>query len=453
MPSGGFTESVVEEAALEWFRELGYTVLHGPDIAPESATPERAAYTDVILATRLTDALVRLNPDASLEAREEAFRRVSQLGSPSLVLANREFHKLLLDGVAVEVLRDGEQRGELLRLMDLDDPAANDWLAVNQFTVVGETERRPDIVIFVNGLPLAVIELKNMADPKATIDGAFRQLQTYQAQIPRLFHFNELLVISDGGQTEIGCITTPRERFAAWKTIDGEELLPSAELSVAIRGVFEHRRFLDLIGSFVVFEDDGKTVVKKVAQYHQFHAVQKALATALRATREGGDGKGGVLWHTQGSGKSLTMLFFAGKLIAHPAMANPTIVMLTDRTDLDNQLFDTFAKGRAVLRQKPVQAESRAHLRQLLRRNAGGVIFTTIQKFLADRGTEDEHPVLSDRRNAIPRLGSSARVDLCSPSHSSMARRKSRPGAAFTILIGSHLRSAKNSHPPKQLSS
>jgi len=397
----GFAESVVEGAALEWLREIGYRVLHGPEIAPESATPERATYQEVILATQLSDALLRLNPSASLDARKEAFRRVNQLDSPSLVLANRAFHELLVDGVEVEVLQNGEPRGELLRLVDFDEPANNDWLAVNQFTVVGETERRPDIVIFVNGLPLAVVELKNMADPRATIDGAFRQLQTYQAQIPRLFHFNELLVISDGGQTEIGCITTPRERFAAWKTIDGEDLLPNAELSVAIRGVFDHRRVLDLIRSFIVFEDDGKSIAKKVAQYHQFHAVQKALATALRATGERGDGKGGVLWHTQGSGKSLTMLFFAGKLIAHPAMANPTIVMLTDRIDLDNQLFGTFSRGAGLLRQKPVQAETRAQLRELLAVNAGGVVFTTIQKFLTDREMEEEHPLLSDRRNII----------------------------------------------------
>jgi len=397
----GFTESVVEEAALEWFRGIGYNVLHGPDIAPESATSERATYADVVLATRLSDAILRLNPDASLDARDEAFRRVSQLSSPSLVLANREFHGLLVSGVAVDVLHDGESRGELLGLIDFDDPANNDWLAVNQFTVVGETERRPDIVIFVNGLPLAVVELKNMADPRATIDTAWNQLQTYQAQIPRLFHYNALLVISDGGQTEIGCVTTPRERFAAWKTIEGDALLPSAELSVAIRGVFDQRRLLDLIQSFIVFEDDGTSIAKKVAQYHQFHAVQKAIATALRATGERGDRKGGVLWHTQGSGKSLTMLFFAGKLIAHPALTNPTIVMLTDRIDLDNQLFGTFSRGKSLLRQEPAQAETRAQLRELLAVTTGGVVFTTIQKFLTDRETEEEHPLLSDRRNII----------------------------------------------------
>ena len=400
MSAEAFTESTVEEAALAWLAELGWTVAHGPDIAPDSANPERTDYREVILTGRLRDALASLNPVASADALAEAFRQVNLPGSPDLIQTNRAFHKLLVDGISVDVLRDGEARGEHVRLIDFANPANNDWLAVNQFTIVGETERRPDVVLFVNGLPLAVIEFKNMADPRATIDKAYKQLQTYQAQIPRLFHFNELLVISDGAMTEVGCLTTPRERFAAWKTIDGDELLPSAPLDVAIKGVFDHRRFLDLIRSFIVFEDDGKTISKKVAQYHQFHAVRKALATAVDAAASDGDGKGGVLWHTQGSGKSLTMLFFAGKLIAHPAMATPTIVMLTDRTDLDDQLFRTFAAGEELLRQKPVRAGSRDHLRQLLQVNAGGVIFTTIQKFFPPEGVED-HPLLSDRRNII----------------------------------------------------
>jgi type I restriction enzyme R subunit len=395
-----FTESVVEEAALEWFREIGWDVRFGPDIAVDGDAPERSDYRDVTLSGRLTEAVDRLNQGASVVGREEALRRVEQVGSPLVVQANRAFHGMLVNGVEVEVLVEGERRGELVRLVDWEVPGNNDWLAVNQFTVVGETERRPDIVLFVNGLPLGVIELKNMADVGATIDQAFNQLQTYQAQIPRLFHFNEVLVISDGAKTEIGCLTTPRERFAAWKTVEGDEFLPNATLETAIKGVFEHRRFLDLIRSFVVFEDDGKVLSKKVAQYHQFHAVRKALATALRASGTEGDGKGGVLWHTQGSGKSLTMLFFAGKLIGHPAMANPTIVMLTDRNDLDDQLFGTFARGQHLLRQVPVQAESRPHLRELLRVNAGGVVFTTIQKFFP-RDDEEDYPLLSERRNII----------------------------------------------------
>lgn len=401
MTAVGFTESVVELAALQWFGEIGYTVLHGPDISPGGPFPERDTYQEVVLRDRLEAALARINPAASPDAIEDALLQVGQVGQPSLILTNRAFHTMLVDGVAAEVIRNGESRGELVRLVDFDHPDNNEFLAVNQLTVVGETERRPDIVIFINGLPLAVIELKNIADQKATIDHAYRQLQTYQAQISQLFHYNELLLVSDGDSTEAGCVTTPRERFAAWKTVDGDEMLPSATLEVAIRGIFTKRRLLDLIHSFIVFEDDGGgSIQKKVAQYHQFHAVRKALTTSLRAAGTDGDGKGGVLWHTQGSGKSLTMLFFAGKLIAHPAMANPTIVMITDRTDLDSQLFGVFADGRHLLRQNPVQAVSRQHLQQLLNVNAGGVIFTTIQKFSPEDG-QDEFPLLSDRRNIV----------------------------------------------------
>ncbi len=344
-------------------------------------------------------------PEAAIE---EAVRRVEQVGQPSLVLTNRDFHAMLVNGIDVEVMTPDGLRGERVVLVEFDHADANEFLAVNQVTVKGTHTRRPDIVVFVNGLPLAVIELKNMASATATIEQAYKQLQTYKEQIPRLFYTNELLVISDGALTEIGTITSGRERFATWKTIDGEAIDHKGSLETAIRGIFTPHRFLDLIRSFVVFENDGRTVVKKVAQYHQFHAVQKAVVTALQATGANGntpggatgDGKGGVLWHTQGSGKSLTMLFFAGKLIRQPALTNPTIVMITDRTDLDGQLFGTFAKGADLLRQKPVQATSRAHLRQLLAVETGGVIFTTIQKFLNEDG-EEQFPKLSDRRNII----------------------------------------------------
>src|SRR5215216_1115530 len=305
-------------------------------------------------------------------SRSTMTRRITHVGLPSLLLANREFHKLFVEGTAVDVIRDGVPRAERIRFVDFDDPANNDWAAVNQFTIEGQTERRPDIVLFVNGLPLAVIELKNMADEQATIETAYNQLVTYQAQIPQFFTYNEVLVISDGGMTEIGAVGAGKEHFTAWKTIDGDTVSPAATLEVATKGVFEHRRFLDLVRSFVVFEDDGGKVVKKIARYHQFHAVRKALDTAVRASAPSGDRKGGVLWHTQGSGKSLTMLFFAGKLIRHPAMANPTIVMLTDRTALDDQLHDdTFVKGSQLLGQHPEQADDRKHLRQLLRRGQG----------------------------------------------------------------------------------
>ncbi len=438
MTAVGFTESVVELAALEWFKELSYGVAHGPDIGPDGMFPERERYQEVVLNGRLRDALNRINPDASPDAIEDALLKVTTVGQPSLVQTNRAFHRMLVDGVEAEVLVDGELRGERVRLVDFDDPANNEFLALNQYTVVGETERRPDIVVFVNGIPLAVIELKNMGDEDADIEQAYRQLQTYQAQIPQLFHYNELLVISDGNETEIGCVTTPRERFAAWKTVDGDELLPTATLETAIRGVFEPRRFLDLIRHFIVFEDDGSTVVKKVAQYHQYHAVQKALRTALTASGTDGDGKGGVLWHTQGSGKSLTMLFFAGKLIAHPAMRNPTIVMITDRTDLDSQLFGVFARGRHLLRQKPVQAESRAHLRELLTRNAGGVIFSTIQMFLP-RDDEEDFPLLSNRRNIVVMADEAHRTQY---GFDARLRTAGRQKGSFAEGFAHHMRSA-----------
>jgi type I restriction enzyme R subunit len=396
-----FSESLVEEAALEWFSGLGYQVLPGPQIAHDGKNPERTSYRDVLLAERLKRAIVKLNPLAPSEAWEEAFRIVNLPGEASLVRANRAFHKLLVDGVAVETMQNGEPRGELIRLIDFDDPANNDWLAVNQFTVVeGQHDRRPDIVLFVNGIPLAVIELKNLGDAKATITHAWNQLQTYQLHIPSLFRSNALLVTSDGRDSRLGCITTPLERFAAWKTIDGDTVVPSPDLSTLIKGVFEHSRFLDLIRSFIVFEDDGAEIIKKVAQYHQFHAVRKALSTSVRAASKNGDGKGGVLWHTQGSGKSLTMLFFAGKLVRDPRMANPTILMLTDRLDLDDQLFGTFSMGTEILRQAPEQAENRERVRELLNVNAGGVVFSTIQKFFPEKG-EERFPVLSDRRNII----------------------------------------------------
>ena len=400
MPAVDFTESIVELAALEWFGELGYTIGHGPDLEPGGLIEARATLQEVILRPRLLDALRRINPGVPEDAIEEAVRRIERVGQPSLVLTNREFHAMLVNGIDVEVMTPDGLRGERVVLVDFDHPDANEFLAVNQVTVKGTHTRRPDIVVFVNGLPLAVIELKNMASPTATIEQAYKQLQTYKQQIPRLFHTNELLVISDGALTEIGTITSGRERFATWKTIDGEVLDHKGSLETAIKGIFEPHRFLDLIRHFVVFEDDGKRVVKKVAQYHQFHAVQKAVATALQATGANGDGKGGVLWHTQGSGKSLTMLFFAGKLIRQPALTNPTIVMITDRTDLDGQLFGTFSKGADLLRQEPVQATSRAHLRQLLAVDTGGVVFTTIQKFLNEDG-EEQFPQLSDRRNVI----------------------------------------------------
>lgn len=398
------TESEVESAALSWLASLGYTSIFGPDIAPEEPAAERESFLEVILSRRLHDALRRLNPSIPADALEEAFRKVTRPESPSLLANNRAFHRLLIDGVPVEYQRkDGSIAGDHALLVDFENPENNEFLAVNQFTVVeGQQNRRPDIVIFVNGLPLAVIELKNPADEDATIQTAFQQLQTYKNDIPALFNYNEMLVISDGLEARAGTLTSDWARFMPWRTIDGEDIAPKGrpELDVLIKGVFEKNRFLDLIKHFIVFEADGEHISKKMAAYHQYHAVNKAVECTVNATSPEGDRKAGVIWHTQGSGKSLSMAFYAGKIIVHPAMENPTLVVLTDRNDLDDQLFDTFAACQDLLRQAPVQAEDRKHLQDLLQVASGGVIFTTIQKF-SPEGDMAKYPLLSDRRNIV----------------------------------------------------
>jgi len=449
----GVTESVVEDAALGWLGDLGYAVLYGPDISPDgdTLTPalsqgERESYSQVVLENRLRNALARLNPQLPPEALEDAYRKLMRADAPSLIERNRAVHRMLVDSIAVEYRRkDGSIAGDQACLLDFDDPDNNDWLAVNQFTVAeGQHVRRPDIVLFVNGLPLGVIELKNPADENATVWSAFRQLQTYQAEIPSLFAYNEALLVSDGTLARIGALGAGREWFKPWRTIAGHEdaSLQLTELEVVLRGAFDKRRFLDLVRYFTVLEDfAGGKLIKKMAGYHQFHAVNAAVDETLRAARavEGaiadvpgryeaglrpggdpGDRRVGVVWHTQGSGKSLTMAFYAGRIILRPEMANPTIVVLTDRNDLDDQLFGTFARCRDLLRQPPVQAESRTDLRAKLRTDGGGVVFTTIQKFMPPSaapsvqpspsgrgGSEAEGegdwrmPVLSDRRNIV----------------------------------------------------
>ena len=423
-----FTESVVEQAALAWLESAGWSVRNGAAIAPGEPGAERDDYGQVVLAQRLRDALARLNPALPADALDDAFRKLTRPEGAELVARNRALHRLLVDGVTVEYrAADGEIRGAQARVIDFDRSCANDWLAVNQFSVV-ETKhaRRPDVVLFVNGLPLAVVELKNAADDSATIWSAWQQLQTYKAEVSSLFATNALLAISDGVEARVGTLTAGREWFKPWRTIAGEDLadphLP--ELQVVIEGLCAPQRFLDLVRDFIVYEDDGGgRVVKKMAGYHQFHAVQVAVGETLRAAelhRAGdrvaepagryeagkkpggkpGDRRVGVVWHTQGSGKSLTMAFYAGRIIREPAMENPTLVVLTDRNDLDDQLFGTFSRCKDLLRQPPVQAESRAHLRELLSVAAGGVVFTTLHKFFPEeRG--DRHPTLSGRRNIV----------------------------------------------------
>ena len=420
----GFTEWEVEEDALGWLAAIGWKVAHGPDIAPDTPGAERATYGDVVLAGRLRDALHRLNHTLPAEAIEDAFRKLTRQEGSTLEARNRSLHRMLVNGVTVE-FRDsgGAIRGAQARVLDFEEVENNDWLAVNQFTVVeNRRERRPDIVLFVNGLPLAALELKNPADENATIWSAWRQFQTYKAEIPSLFAYNAALMISDGVEARVGALTAGREWFKSWRTISGETLADShlPQLQVMLEGVCERRRFLSLVRNYIVFEDEGVgALAKKMAGYHQFHAVEAAVAETLRAAElrdaagedgghepdrkpggEPGDRRIGVVWHTQGSGKSLTMAFYAGRIVREPAMENPTIVVLTDRNDLDDQLFSTFSRCRDLLRWPPEQAASRADLRAKLAVDVGGVVFTTIQKFFPEE-KGDRHPLLSERRNIV----------------------------------------------------
>jgi type I restriction enzyme R subunit len=400
----GFAESHVEQAALAWLAELGYEVANGLTIGPDGMAPERVSYGDVILEGRLKAAIARLNPHLNEDTREEVFRKLTLAETPSLTEENRRLHRYLIEGVPVEITRDdGSLGGDTARLIDFSDLAANDWLAVNQFTVIeNKANRRADIVIFINGIPIAVIELKNPGDENATLDGAFNQLQTYKSQIPSLFRTNAALVISDGLAARIGSLTADRERFMPWRTITGADLAPKGtpELETLLKGVFDRRNFLNLLKDFIVFGDSGEGLVKILAGYHQFHAVRHAVRCTIAATRPDGDRKIGVIWHTQGSGKSLLMAFYAGQIVKHPDMENPTLLIITDRNDLDDQLFGTFNLCKELLRQTPLQADSREELRRLLDRPSGGVIFTTIQKFSPETG-ETEYPLLTARRNVI----------------------------------------------------
>jgi len=422
-----FTESVVEDAALAWLASGGWHIAHGPDIAPDTHAAERRDYGEVLLAQHLRNALARMNPDLPSESLHDAFRKLTRPEGADVVQRNRALHRLLVDGVTVEYRdRDGGVRGAQARVIDFDEARSNNWLAVNQFSVVEDKHsRRVDIALFVNGLPLALLELKNAASEDATIWSAFQQFQTYKTEIPSIFGTNALLVISDGVEARVGTLTAGREWFKPWRTISGEVVADAhmPELQVVIEGLLTPRRLLDLVRDFIVFEDDGSGhVVKKMAGYHQFHAVQVAVGETLRAAElargepiadergryesgrnaggKPGDRRIGVVWHTQGSGKSLTMAFYAGRIIREPAMENPTIVVLTDRNDLDDQLFGTFSRCAELLRQPPVQAESRAHLRELLSVAAGGVVFTTIHKFFPEE-KGDRHPTLSERRNIV----------------------------------------------------
>ncbi len=457
------TESDVEDAALSWLEELGWSVLYGPDIAPGEPAEERADYGQVVLEQRLRDAFARLNPALPSEALDDAFRRITRPEGPTLEARNRAFHRMLVEGVTVEYQRpEGGIAGAQARAIDFDDADNNDWLAVNQYTVTeNRHNRRPDIVAFVNGLPLVIIELKNPADEDATVESAYHQLQTYKAELPALNAFNELMVVSDGTEARAGTLTAGWEWFKPWRTTTGEAVAEEHELQlqVLLEGMFEKRRFLDLMRDFIVFEDDGSgALAKKMAGYHQFHAVLFAVQETLRAAQEqetltraaepraaygderrhggdAGDRRVGVVWHTQGSGKSLTMAFYAGRIVREPDMANPTIVVLTDRNDLDDQLFGTFSRCHDLLRQPPMQAESRDDLRQKLNVSAGGVVFTTIQKFFPEE-KGGQHPLLSPRRNIVVIADEAHRSQYDFIDGFARHMRDALPGASFIGFTG-----------------
>lgn len=417
------SEADVEHALLDQLRTLGYCIEREDEIGPDGRRPERESHDEVVLRKRVEAAVARLNPGVPLEARLDAVRKVTQSELPSLLEENRRIHRLLTEGVDVEYYADdGTLTAGKVALLDFDRPEQNDWLAVSQFVVIhGQSNRRPDVVLFVNGLPLGVIELKAPGSADAHLLGAFNQLQTYKQQIAVLFNTNVVLVTSDGIAARVGSLSADLERFMPWRTTDGAEIAPKGapELATLVEGVFEPRRLLLLLRDFTVFGDTGSGMIKIIAGYHQFHAVQRAVASTVRAAADNhvsedpadyklpsvaeqkrGDKRAGVIWHTQGSGKSLLMAFYAGQLVKDPAMANPTLVVLTDRNDLDDQLFSTFSMCRDLFRQTPVQAESREDLQKLLSRASGGVIFTTLQKFgpASDKGIAEP---LTTRRNVV----------------------------------------------------
>ncbi len=435
------TEDQLEQEALGWLADVGYTHLYGPDIAPDGTTPERTSYRQVLLIERLRQAVARLNPAVPQAARDDAVQQVVEMGTPVLLAANRHFHRLLVAGVPVQYQRDGETRGDFVRLIDWAEPARNEWLAVNQYSIQGPNHtRRPDIILFVNGLPLVLIELKNPADLNADVWKAFQQIETYKEQIADAFQYNEVLVISDGTDALLGSLSANAERFMAWRTIDGitlDPLGPFNELQTLVRGVLAPAYLLDYLRYFVLFEDDG-TLVKKIAGYHQFHAVRAAIAQVIAASRPDGApsvrGKGGVVWHTQGSGKSITMTCFAARVMQEPLMANPTIVVITDRNDLDGQLFGVFSLAQDLLREQPVQAGSRQDLRALLaNRPSGGIVFATIQKFMLGED-EDTFPTLSQRHNIVVIADEAHRTQYGFEAKLKTVKQRPATGTTATVL-------------------
>jgi type I restriction enzyme R subunit len=438
------TEDQLEQEALGWLASVGYTPLNARDLDNLDPRLERSSTREVLLSVSLRAVIDRLNPDVPAAAREDAFLQVLDLGQPALLSGNRAFHRVLVTGVPVQYQKDGETRGDFVRLVDWQDTGRNEWFAVQQFTIKGARHtRRPDIILFINGLPLVLIELKNPADLNADIWKAYDQIQTYKEQVADVFTYNELLVISDGTDARMGSLSTNAERFMQWRTIDGVALDPLGkfqELETLVRGVLAPVFLLDYLRFFVLFEDDG-TLVKKVAGYHQFHAVRAAVeqvVTAASTDEATRSGKGGVVWHTQGSGKSITMTCFAARVMQEPRLENPTIVVITDRNDLDGQLLSVFSLSQDLLREQPHQATTRQRLRELLdNRPSGGIVFATIQKFMPGED-EDTFPVLSQRRNIVVIADEAHRTQ-----YGFEAKLKGKPGEEkYQAGYAQHLRDA-----------
>lgn len=397
-------ETQLENLCLDWFAENGWDVVHGVDIAPDSSNPLRKDYKQVLIEADLQAAFERLNHHLPVSCFEQVWQKLSKPESLDLVTNNRAFHRILLEGVPVSYKKGDDWINDHAFLVDFNHVQQNRFVAINQFTILGTKQsRRPDIICFINGIPFAVLELKSPTDENADIWDAFNQLQTYKEEISDLFVFNEALVVSDGITARVGSLTANQERFLPWRTIKNEDDKPQLawELETIVRGFFDRELFLDYIHFFVLFETDGEKTIKKIAGYHQFHAVREAVQATITAANPAGNKKAGVVWHTQGSGKSISMCCYAGKLLQQPAMHNPTLLIVTDRNDLDGQLFETFSNAQELLKQTPIQANNRDELRQLLaERESGGIIFTTVQKFALLEG-ETEHPLLNDRNNIV----------------------------------------------------
>lgn len=450
-----FNESVIEDAALEYLRDLGFSTEFGPNIAPDGPAPERTSFDQIYLYDRLRDAVQRLNPDHPTLV-DDAIKRVERAESQNPIAENLRVWKLLVEGVPVEYRdADGNLRTQDMKLVDFETPSNNDWLAVNQFTIIEHKNRRPDVVVFLNGIPIGLLELKNPGDEDATMKGAWNQIQTYRSDIPSIFTPNAVTVISDGLTAAMSAFSGGFEHYAPWKTIDGREVVSGLPaLEVLIRGVFDQARFLDIVRNFVVFSDESDGLVKRVAKYHQYWAVNAAVESTVDAAGPDGDRRGGVVWHTQGSGKSIEMLLYAAKVMRDPRMNNPTLVFLTDRNDLDDQLFGEVFAPAEILPERPVQADSRSHLRTLLTRASGGIVFTTLQKFAPEHGG-DSNPVLTDRRNVIvvadeahrSQYGFSETLSADGKLRSGLAKhmRDAVPGATFLGFTGTPIEATDKS--------